>query len=132
MIIYELIFDTLKESGIDVYAPDTHKGKCISPYVVLKKVSANQFVKYSTQLAYYDILCYAKNHTECTFKNIVVSNFISNGDSRGWKIPYFVQAHKVDNLLVSNSILYYSEICSDSSANILQNNIILKETDNVN
>lgn len=65
MIIYELIFDTLKESGIDVYAPDTHKGKCISPYVVLKKVSANQFVKYSTQLAYYDILCYAKNHTEC-------------------------------------------------------------------
>lgn len=73
-----------------------------------------------------------KNHTECTFKNIVVSNFISNGDRRGWKIPYFVQAHKVDNLLVSNSILYYSDICSDSSANILQNNIILKETDNVN
>ena len=65
MIIYDLIFNTLKNSGIDVYAPNTHKGDCITPYVVVKRVTAGRFQRYSTQIVYYDLLCYAKNYTSC-------------------------------------------------------------------
>lgn len=65
MTIYDLIFDILKNSGIDVYAPNTHKGDCITPYVVVKRVTAGQFQRYSTQIVYYDLLCYAKNYTSC-------------------------------------------------------------------
>lgn len=65
MTIYNLIFDTLTQANLSVYAPNTHKGECVAPYIVLKRVTAEQFVKYSTQIVYYDILCYAKNYTDC-------------------------------------------------------------------
>ena len=65
MTIYNLIFDILKNSGIDVYAPNTHKGDCITPYVVVKRATAGRFQRYSTQIVYYDLLCYAKNYTSC-------------------------------------------------------------------
>ena len=65
MIIYDLIFETLKKSGIDVYSPGSHIGECIKPYIVVKETIAQRYLKYSTQTVYYDVMCYAKNYTDC-------------------------------------------------------------------
>lgn len=65
MIIYDLIFDLLKENGFDVYAPDSHIGDCINSYIVVKQQAGQKYLKYSTQVVFYDILCYAKNYTDC-------------------------------------------------------------------
>ncbi len=65
MIIYDLIFDTLKRNGFNVYAPNAHKGECIEPYIVVKESDTNQYVNYSTNITLYDIMCYAKNYTDC-------------------------------------------------------------------
>lgn len=65
MVIYELIFDLLKENGFNVFAPNTHQGECINDYLVVKETVANKFVNYSSQIVLYDILCYAKNYTDC-------------------------------------------------------------------
>lgn len=65
MVIYDLIFDVLKKNGIDVYAPNTHIGECIKPYVVVKESTGAKYNNYSTQIIYYDVLCYAKNYSDC-------------------------------------------------------------------
>lgn len=65
MIVYDYIFDILSKSGFKVYAPNTHKGECAEDYLVLKMTNATQFSNYSTQIALYDVLCYAKNYTDC-------------------------------------------------------------------
>lgn len=64
MVIYEFIFDLLKENGFNVFAPNTHKGECVEDYLVLKETMASKFANYSTQVVLYDVLCYAKNYTD--------------------------------------------------------------------
>lgn len=65
MVVYDFIFDLLSENGFKVYAPNTHKGECAESYLVLKETNASQYNNYSTQIFLYDVLCYAKNYTDC-------------------------------------------------------------------
>lgn len=65
MVVYDLIFVFLKENNFNVFAPNTHKGECVEDYLVLKETNTSKFVNYTTQIVLYDILCYAKNYTDC-------------------------------------------------------------------
>lgn len=74
MLIYEKIFDVLKNKNIDVYAPNTHIGECTTSYVVLKEGTSSKYRAYSSTITYFDILCYAKNYTECLMLKQKVKN----------------------------------------------------------
>lgn len=65
MVVYDLIFDFLTDNGFNVFAPNTHKGECNEDYLVLKEANASRFNNYSTQIILYDIMCYAKNYSDC-------------------------------------------------------------------
>lgn len=82
MIIYDLIFKTLKENKIDVFSPGSHLGECTKPYVVVKQDTGARYANYSTQMVLYDILCYAKNYTDCLNLKEKVKNIMKlTGDS---------------------------------------------------
>lgn len=63
MEVYDLIYTAFADAGIDVYAPDTHDGRCTSDYVVVKQVRSTRFLTYSSTTTYYDILCYSPIYT---------------------------------------------------------------------
>lgn len=65
MVVYDFIFDLLTENGFRVFAPDTHKGECVEDYLVLKESTVTRYNNYSSQIVLYDIMCYAKNYTDC-------------------------------------------------------------------
>lgn len=52
------IFNHLKNEGFDVYPPATHKGECISKYIVLKSTSKNRINNLSSVSQQYDLLLY--------------------------------------------------------------------------
>ena len=56
--VYELILDCLKESGIDAYPPEVKTGECTSNYVVVKDAGSTQFGNFSSDIVYYNVLCY--------------------------------------------------------------------------
>lgn len=41
--VWERAFLLLKSKSVDVYSPGQHKGKCTSPYVVLKNIGTSGF-----------------------------------------------------------------------------------------
>ena len=55
----EDIYDCLKTAGIDVYFPGQHKGDCRSNYVVVKPGAVTKYMQFSTNVAYYELLCYS-------------------------------------------------------------------------
>lgn len=57
-MIWELMYRTLKDAGIDVYTPSQHEGDCVSPYVVISPQGSNRFNEYSTEVINIDVLCY--------------------------------------------------------------------------
>lgn len=57
-MVWNVIYNKLKSKNIDVYSPGQHKGDCMSPYVVVRPSGSNQFMEFSTDVIYYDILCY--------------------------------------------------------------------------
>lgn len=65
MVVYDFIFSLLQKNNLRVFAPNAHKGECIESYLVLKETNTSQYVNYSTQIILYDIMCYAKNYTDC-------------------------------------------------------------------
>lgn len=65
MKIIEMSFDALRSADVPVYFPGTHKGECTSPYAVIKKLSSSQYVTYSTDIHYMEIICYAPNVSGC-------------------------------------------------------------------
>lgn len=56
--VWQIIFDTLQENGIDVYPPTTKNGECKNPYVVVKFGGSTKYYNYSTQRDYYDFYLY--------------------------------------------------------------------------
>lgn len=58
MSIWERIFKTLKDNGIEVYPPATHKGECRKPYVVVKQDGSTQVGDFSSERVYYQFLLY--------------------------------------------------------------------------
>ena len=57
LAVFELLYQTLKNSGIDVYVSGAHKGLCASPYVVIKAAEATQYRRFTTTIQYYDVMC---------------------------------------------------------------------------
>lgn len=58
-MIWDAIYQKLKSKNIDVYTPGQHQGDCISPYAVVRPSGTNQYLDYSTDVIYCDVLCYA-------------------------------------------------------------------------
>lgn len=56
--VWEIISDTLKENGWDVYPPGTKNGECKSKYIVLKQDGSSQVGSFSSQFDYYMFLLY--------------------------------------------------------------------------
>lgn len=54
----EDIYDCLKSAGFDVYLPGQHKGNCTSSYVVVKPGVVTKYLQLSTNVCYYELLCY--------------------------------------------------------------------------
>ncbi len=54
----EDIYTCLKNSGIDVYLQGQHKGECRNNYAVVKPGVAVPYLQLSTNVHYYDVLCY--------------------------------------------------------------------------
>lgn len=70
--IAEAIILTLKDNNIEAYPPAIKKGECKTNYVVVKKSGASQIGTYSSQVHYFDILCYVSKYTDLErFKNQV-------------------------------------------------------------
>ena len=56
--VWQIIFSTLSDNGIEVYPPATRNGKCTNPYVVLKKGGSNKIFGYSSKRDYYLFMLY--------------------------------------------------------------------------
>lgn len=56
--MWERIFKKLKEKGVEVYSPSTKTGECKSPYTVVKISGLSKHPSFSTNLEYYDVMCY--------------------------------------------------------------------------
>lgn len=56
--IIETILDCLINKGIDAYPPATKKGICTKEYVVVKASGSSQINSYTSEVHYYDIMCY--------------------------------------------------------------------------
>lgn len=70
----EDIYHCLKNQNFEVYYAGQHKGDCINPYVVVKPGLVMPYLQLSTNIAYYELLCYvpAKFPTKIeTFKESV-------------------------------------------------------------
>lgn len=64
MEIWQRVVKHLKENGVQAYAPGAHKGKCTSPYVVVKVTAATRYLQYSTRIQYIDMMCYGRTVSE--------------------------------------------------------------------
>lgn len=69
--VWDMIFTTLTEKGIDVYPPATKTGECTSPYVVIKDEGVSKFQQYSSTVNYYSLLCYVPKGDYSTLKPFV-------------------------------------------------------------
>lgn len=69
--VWEIIADQLIKDGIDVYPPATHKGECLSQYVVLKEDGSSQAFSFSTETQYYTLLCYVPKNKYTDLKRFV-------------------------------------------------------------
>lgn len=54
----ENIYDCLSQAGIPVYLQGQHQGHCTSSYVVVKPGVVTKYLQLSTNVAYYELLCY--------------------------------------------------------------------------
>lgn len=54
----EDIYAHLKSKDFDVYLPGQHKGDCISSYVVVKPGVVTEYLSFSSNICYYELLCY--------------------------------------------------------------------------
>lgn len=57
-MLWDVIYNKLKSEGIEVYTPGQHKGDCTTNYVVVRPSGTNQFMEYSTDVMYCDVMCY--------------------------------------------------------------------------
>lgn len=61
--VLKQIFDCLLNSGFDCYFPASHKGECISEYIVVRLAgSTNLLINVTSERPIYDILCYVPHN----------------------------------------------------------------------
>lgn len=56
--IIEALILCLNKNKIEAYPPTTKKGRCTSNYVVIKSSGASKIPGYTSEVHYYDVLCY--------------------------------------------------------------------------
>lgn len=56
--MWEKIYRKLKEKGFPVYSPSTKEGECKEPYVVVKNSGLSKHPTFSSNIEYYDVMCY--------------------------------------------------------------------------
>lgn len=56
--MWEKMYKKLKEKGVDVNSPGRKKGECLKPYVVIKMSGLNTHAVVSSNMEYYDVMCY--------------------------------------------------------------------------
>lgn len=61
--VWQIIFDTLQQNGINVYPPAIKDGECKEPYVVLKQAGGNRIYGYSSKRDFYNILLYVPRNS---------------------------------------------------------------------
>lgn len=52
------IYNCLNSQGFQVFFPGQHVGDCIQEYVVVKPGVTTAYLEFSTNIAYYELLCY--------------------------------------------------------------------------
>lgn len=65
------IYQHLKNSEFDIYAPGQHEGICLAPYLVLKNNGAQ--VVMSRNIQEYEVLIYVPANKYSTFEELVAS-----------------------------------------------------------
>ena len=58
MNVWEIVFNSLKEQGFDIYPPATKTGECKKPYIVLESGGGYQINNYSSQKVLYNFYLY--------------------------------------------------------------------------
>lgn len=56
--VWQIIFEEMKKSGIDVYEPANKVGECKNPYVVVKFAGSTKYFNYSSVRNYYNFFLY--------------------------------------------------------------------------
>lgn len=116
--IAKMIYDILKQDGFDVYFPGQHIGDCTNNYVVIKPETSMPYLDLSTNITYFDILCYVKknnfsqyetfvNRVEKTLAKIYPTLKCSNQRTP----PYFDDS--VNGWMISTMYENYRKIYSD-------------------
>ena len=57
-MVFEKIFDTLTDAGIECYPVGIKEGKCDSNYVVIKDMGLSKYAGFSSQYGLYDMICH--------------------------------------------------------------------------
>ncbi|WP_406543138.1 hypothetical protein [Clostridium ljungdahlii] len=86
--VWERVFLHLKSKGIDAYSPGQHKGKCTTPYVVLKNTGTAGF-EGSNQIGSQtlDVITYCprSNYSDIEPYTVQVQSFL--GELKGYIRP---------------------------------------------
>ena len=72
-MLWDVIYNRLKENFIEVYLPGQHKGDCLSPYVVVSPQDSSQYLEYSTNIIHCEVLCYVPEDHFSTLEPFVQS-----------------------------------------------------------
>lgn len=67
------LYMCLKSQNFDVYFTGQHTGNCIKPYVVVKQGISTAFPGLSTNVDYYDIMCYVPKDTPSRLQEYIKS-----------------------------------------------------------
>jgi len=109
----EALILLLKDNGIDAYPPAIKKGECTKEYVVIKKSGASQIGVYSSQVVYFDIMCYVpqnkytslerfKNHVRDIIHNGLYPRLMETGSETTDYFDDEVKGHMVSFMLRNN------------------------------
>lgn len=116
--IAKRIYDQLKQDKFDVYFPGQHIGDCISAYVVIKPGISMQYLSYSSNISYFDILCYIPKNKFSSYEKYLsdVEKSLSNlfpilRCSNLRTEPYFDDS--INGWMVSTQYENYRKIYSD-------------------
>ena len=72
-MVWDVIYNKLKENNIEVYTPGQHKGDCLSPYVVVRPQDSSQYLEFSTNIIHCEVLCYVPQSQFITLSPFVQS-----------------------------------------------------------
>ncbi len=82
----------LKRAGFEVYAPGTHVGRCMSPYVVVKYDGTTQITNASSHYDLYAVMCYVPENMYDKLEELTVKVRASMEELRPMFLKYYEQS----------------------------------------